>query len=447
MLADAVKDEILRALKMDQVMVAQKELMLTLQKHKLVHRTRLLPAAVGPHPANRDGFGLSPRDCHNLLESILQVGFDSTQTSAVCVEVDDRSKLFTFCDNIVKNSAGSLPPWNPHMLKYGSVSGSHLNAALRCIAHEAPHTETGSTVVVNGKLSLHLVDSVDKNMAAAVTQGVEWTVVSAVAAAVPGVCALLQEAGNAASQVARGESEFQVLLRIKALIDLDGVDSTWDAIKKVIQRTKPQCSAATPFMYQFVVKFGQQDLLQRINSRLLMEGLLTKSLGPDFFKSLSGETKETKGEALSVLRHCALAMAYCCEEKNKKLGPGDLKKIYSAQLAEPMMNGQKLILKVRKLLKKEVGEDGAKYEAVLPHVWKFEDTVLLCALDRRPPSVADMECAALDLVDAVEMTVAVRISTCWDGHRAKLDLCKSAAPPPPAEAAAKSKEIPVQCLA
>ena len=75
-------------------------------------------------------------------------------------------------------------------------------------------------MVVNGKLSLHLVDSVDKNMAAAVTQGVEWTVVSAVAAAVPGVCALLQEAGNAASQVARGESEFQVLLRIKALIDL-----------------------------------------------------------------------------------------------------------------------------------------------------------------------------------------------------------------------------------
>ena len=120
MLADAVKDEILRALKMDQVMVAHKELMLTLQKHKLVHRTRLLPDAVGPHPANRDGFGLSPRDCHNLLESILQVGFDSTQTSAVCVEVDDRSKLFTFCDNIVKNSGGSLPPWDAHLLKYGS---------------------------------------------------------------------------------------------------------------------------------------------------------------------------------------------------------------------------------------------------------------------------------------------------------------------------------------
>ena len=91
------------------------------------------------------------------------------------------------------------------------------------------------------------------------------------------------------------------------------------------------------------------------------------------------------------------------------------------------MNGQKLILKVRKLLKKEAGEEGPKYEAVLPHVWKFEDTVLLCALDRRPPAVADMECAALDLVDAVEMT---RISgshqrtpsTCWDGsalHRAK----------------------------
>ena len=131
-------------------------------------------------------------------------------------------------------------------------------------------------------------------------------------------------------------------------------------------------------------------------------------------------------------------MAYCCEEKNKKLGPGDLKKIYSVQLVEPMLNGQKLILKVRKLLKKEAGEDGPKYEAALPHVWKFEDTVLLCALDRRPPDVADMECAALDLVDAVEMTPAVRISTCWDGHRAKLDLCKSAAPPPPAEAAAKS---------
>ena len=93
------------------------------------------------------------------------------------------------------------------------------------------------------------------------------------------------------------------------------------------------------------------------------------------------------------------------------------------------MNGQKLILKVRKLLNKEGGEEGPKYEAVLPHVWKFEDTVLLCALDRRPPAVADMECAALDLVDAVEMTVAVRISACWDGHRAKLDLCKSAAPP------------------
>ena len=43
--------------------------------------------AVGVHPQNRDGAALVTQDVHELLESIVQVGFTPSRVNAIGIEV------------------------------------------------------------------------------------------------------------------------------------------------------------------------------------------------------------------------------------------------------------------------------------------------------------------------------------------------------------------------
>ena len=63
-----------------------------LQKHGLLSTMRIPPLLVGVHPQNRDGACPVIQDVHELLESIVQVGFVPTRVNAVGIEVNERSE-------------------------------------------------------------------------------------------------------------------------------------------------------------------------------------------------------------------------------------------------------------------------------------------------------------------------------------------------------------------
>ena len=200
MLTAEVRQEIEECIKLgkDKIMLARQQLLAVLKQHHLMRCMQTEPDCVAPHPANRDGYGLSPTDVHALLENILEVGFDASQTCGLCVEMSDEQveACHKFIERLVEVSGDLLPAWQKKQARYGSLSGSHLNAALRCIKHGSKHPIEGSNVTAPGKLSLSLLQELDPAFASAsaVKDGVSWICVSNAVAQVEGVRALLQEA-------------------------------------------------------------------------------------------------------------------------------------------------------------------------------------------------------------------------------------------------------------
>ena len=164
---------------------------------------------IGVHGENRDGFGLSAPDCHQLMTQINDVGWDSRQVSAVCVEIEP-TKLdtaFLFNQKLVQASGGLLPEMQKYHLKYLSVSASHTNAGLRVINAGLHSTLTAEKV------------GADPEFRKALQEGLRWRILShEVCSEFPQLPRLLQAAGNTSSQIARGEHELQILRRINAAL-------------------------------------------------------------------------------------------------------------------------------------------------------------------------------------------------------------------------------------
>ena len=74
-------------------------------------RSQIEPSLVGVHPSNRDGLGVVPHACHQLMEDIVSVGWDARQCHAICVDVPPgNSKVEQF-------NKEQLPAMDPLKLK------------------------------------------------------------------------------------------------------------------------------------------------------------------------------------------------------------------------------------------------------------------------------------------------------------------------------------------
>ena len=107
-----------------------------LRRAGLMRNQRIEPILIGVHPQNRDGFGISGKDAHELMDSIFELGWDSTQVNAVAIEVDPNTDMdvLEFNKKVTLDSMGLLPEIPAHKLLFASLSASHTNAGLRCIA-------------------------------------------------------------------------------------------------------------------------------------------------------------------------------------------------------------------------------------------------------------------------------------------------------------------------
>ena len=81
----------------------------------------------------------------------------------------------------------------------------------------------------------------------AATKGLTWRVISADAMDVKGLGDIIQAGCNASAQLARGESEFQILKRVMNSINAHGgvgKQILFSSVKQAIMKTKPQCHEA-----------------------------------------------------------------------------------------------------------------------------------------------------------------------------------------------------------
>ena len=186
-----------------------------LKKHGLLREVVIEPDYVGVHHMNRDGFGISVQDAHDLMSHILGIGWASEQCAPVACEVPpaEAEHAFDFNCRLAALSGSMLPAIQKHNLKFLSLSGSHTNAGLRAIRHGC--LSRCDNLTQDGKMSLQRIATRDPTFGEVCRTGLRWRVIAHEAmTAFPSMALLVQAALNTSGQLARGEHELQILQRI-----------------------------------------------------------------------------------------------------------------------------------------------------------------------------------------------------------------------------------------
>lgn len=275
----------------------------------LAWRAILKPQLVGVHPTNRDGLGLNSSEVHHLLTEIANVGFSSQELKCICFEVArTNSKFKEFNTKLFSNSRGMLAPMMIDQLRYASVSGSHVNACLNCIAFSVKHDF--ERITTDGLISLAKVGEFDPALAAATMEGLPWLIISsAVDETFPDFASIVQSSCNVSNHLARTESEVQLLRKIwLAVKALGKTNVSWPEVSMAVLRSKPVLSPQCPQMFTFVVKFSGGEhghLLETTEQFVRAYGFGRRSVGGEIFDMISVDLGRSCDQH-AVYRHCSL---------------------------------------------------------------------------------------------------------------------------------------------
>ncbi|CAK0825144.1 unnamed protein product [Prorocentrum cordatum] len=184
----------------------------------LAYVSFVFPKKMGCHMRNRYGIGLDPCDVHDLLAQILLDGFVLSETkNAVAFEVnpqDDTQWLFN--DHLAKSSNGMLRPLLKEDMSFVSVSCSHTNGGLNAIDYKC--STTVEAAATNGKLAIEKVNAINPPYAAAVSSGLEWTIIRwQVEHHCPHLADFIQAAANRGHNTRRVTTDVQALMQMHRL--------------------------------------------------------------------------------------------------------------------------------------------------------------------------------------------------------------------------------------
>ena len=424
------REELAEAIKAavdNQLVQGATRVLFVLQKHGYLQKVKISPDCVGTHLANRDGLGLNVRDVAELIGAISQVGFDADLPQPIAVEVPPHDMSnFVFNKTMWEQSGGFLPPMEMHKMKYASVASSHTNAALRCILHGSPGDEAlHEDLMVAGKISLEMVRRKDKAFAEAAETGLTWKVISCHAVEVfPELPALLQTAANCAGHIAKPEHEIQLLRRIYNGIIVAGKTNkpcSFQEMKGMILRSRPQCAASAPFMHRFLLKFsvGAHGLWDRVEQSIKALASSGYQVGPDFFESLASDPKPVTSDPVIYWRHAIMVAAYVCNVP-KLIVAGDVKRSLNKESREKVEAANTLIFECFDLIEK----NGFLSYDIRTAFAKFEVDMVLTVLNKRHTSLVVASSpgeACCKLMDSVETICQKRLSNSWDGHKSMDD--------------------------
>ena len=325
-----------------QVMQAYHRVMTVLTVNGLCREMQISPDEVGVSPRNRDGYGVSGPDAHELLDKIAEVGWSDRETSPHCVEVDMSagSAIQAFNEKLMQQSSGLIPPLK--FLRFASLAASHTNVALRALRHETRHP-SGGQLCMDGKLSMARALSLDSNLARAASNGMTWKVSHQVPSQ---ILDLIQASQNTSSQLARGEHEPQLLRRIACMVATKK-DVKWDEIKMRILSTKPSCAMACPYMYTFIMKFHHEGFMNAMEARLKRCLKCKPQLGADFWLQISSDCKDARAQHV-FFRYALISMAYTSQSK----GPSssEVKRMLQTDASQEITACSKVLQRIRFLL-------------------------------------------------------------------------------------------------
>jgi hypothetical protein len=227
-----------------------------LEEKDLLYMLTIAPRSVGVDPSNRDGEGINPLNVLSLAGEIADVGFSYTEIGGkpICCEVSPGdSSVEEF--NVKLSTDSGMADVPKDSIHYGSLSCSHTNYVLRCVAAGVPSED--ELLSEGGHMSVGKIGRRDKKFADAVATGLNWKVIRwQVRFQYPAAIQLIQQARNVAGTMTRLETEMQGLLRLHSAASLyqtQDLDIPWALIKKRVLRSRPPFAASINELAHFVM--------------------------------------------------------------------------------------------------------------------------------------------------------------------------------------------------
>ena len=402
----------------DKMVRVVQDVLAYLRQHHLLTQMRLPPQYVGVHPSNRDGYGLNALDVHDLIDSVVDVGFVPAKVQAVGVEIEHED-VRKWNENLVASADGLLGVMDGNALKITSLCGSHTNFALRCVAQAVPHENPH--ISVSGRLSLQLLEERDPAYHNAVVEGLQWDVIAApVARAFPQLLCLISRSGN--TSLARGEHELQVLRRIHGAytrLAQGGSQPSFAAIKKQVLASKPACANSVPAMFTFCMKASggtDASLLTETEAYVRAHCPTTRQLGVDLWTALGGDCKGHSAEMVPRFRHAVMKLAYL----RQCVSSGDAKKMFAKENFDKVKHADALMTAVRALARDYAGKDLLNNPQIMQALGLHD--MVMCALVlgirlKDEKKYKKVEGISHDFVILLRnITQKPTIPNPWDGH-------------------------------
>lgn len=360
-----------------------RKIMQVLEHHGLACRQCLSCMKVGVHDANRDGLGVSAFDCHRLCSEISDIGYDSQEFKGVAIQLQgaelERVQAF---NRKLQDEAQGLLGGASDMIRYASLAGSHANYAMRCFASHVEHKDDELTL--DGRLSLERLASKDGAFYKAIVDGETWMVLEATCSTTwPTLAETVQAAYNAAGQLARHETDLQVMKRLHTAIIRQGAACAYDKVKAQVLRSKPPNAGAVPRMYTFVMHFAggrSGEFLRETEAFLRIKCVPVRHLACEVYESLAIEMRHTGAQQFPKCRHALLKALFTTESR---ITASDLRRLFSQKsgMMPQLEECEGLITDVQKLF----NYLDVPAEVKLQHQGDFEISLMFCLLQKKEP--------------------------------------------------------------
>ena len=143
-----------------------------------------------------------------------------------------------------------------------------------------------------------------------------WLVIKRIVnAEFPLLITAICEAGNAAQSIAKQEDEWQLLQKVKAILQSKktlGETVTWPDVAESVLKSRPKCGASGASIFAFILQFGDYRL-QQVESYVRIFGRTARELGDAVWAALSFELQGFKDHLR--WRRMLLKFGYCFPER------------------------------------------------------------------------------------------------------------------------------------
>lgn len=237
-------DNLIEQAEAGKIVLIVKKIMDFLEKNDLLYRLKIPPMLMIVHRNNRDGFGVGVQDVHELLDDIMDTGFEITETDPVGTEADQLD--LDFNATLLEGAKGFLgSPESVNLARFASIANSHTSFATRVVSEETLH-KGDQSLCKNGKLSMSVCETSAPELWKACKEGLEWRIIrKEVIDTWPRLALLIQSSKNTKNE--RGEHDLQMLRRVHNIVSSQvgkGERPDYEKVKRSALRSKPKNAAS-----------------------------------------------------------------------------------------------------------------------------------------------------------------------------------------------------------